>query len=80
MFEAEVSMMSTTSCLTIASIEFEKFGAGGEPPRRAARSPRRPDGMQPRPHVGVLRVGDDEIRAPVGARADARELVVEPDH
>ena len=58
----------------------EKFRPGGQPRPRATRGPRRADRMQPRPHVGVLGVGDDEIRAPVGACADARELVVEPDH
>ena len=40
--------------------------------------PRRPDCMQPRTHIGILGVGDDEIRTPVGAAVDACELVVEP--
>src|ERR1700742_2667599 len=36
--------------------------------------------MQARPHVRVLGVGDDEIRGPIGAAQDARELVVESEH
>ena len=71
-------MMSTMSCLTITSIEFEELGARLE--TRLAVRPRRPDRVETRPHVGVLRVSDDEVRAPIGAAADARELVVEPEH
>src|SRR5262249_21326509 len=45
--------------------------------RLARRSPSR---MQTRSHVGVLGVGDNEIRTPIGAAANACELVVEPEH
>ena len=69
--------MSTTSCLTIASIESRN---SARVLKRARRRRRRPDRMQARPHVGVLGVGDDEIRTPIGAAADARELVVESEH
>ena len=68
--------MSTTSCLTIASTEFEELGARLE--TRLAGP--RPNRMQARPHIGVLGVGDDEIRTPIGAAANARELVVESNH
>ena len=73
-------MMSTTSCLTIASIESRNSARVCEiaPPLRHAS--RRPDRVQARPHIGVLGVGDDEIRAPIGAAADACELFVEPEH
>ena len=36
--------------------------------------------MEAGTHIGVLGVGDDEIRTPIGAAANARELVVESDH
>ena len=59
----------------------EEFRAGANAsPRRSVAVGAGPTRVQARPHVGVLGVGDDEIRAPVGAAADAREFVVEPDH
>src|ERR1700733_229592 len=36
--------------------------------------------MYARAHIGVLGVGDDEIRTLIGATANARELAVESDH
>jgi hypothetical protein len=36
--------------------------------------------MQARAHIGVFCVGDDEIRTPIGAAANARKLVVESKH
>ena len=73
-------MMSTTSCLTIASIELRNSARvrnrGATPPAVEAG----PDRMQARPHVGVLGVGDDEIRGPICAAADACELFVEFEH
>ena len=71
--------MSTTSCLMIAAIESRNSARVAN---RAVAPPRlrRPDRVQARPHVGVLGVGDDEIRALVEAAADAGELVVESNH
>ncbi len=68
--------MSTTSCLTIFSTEFEELGARLET-RLAGPGPNR---MQARAHIGVFCVGDDEIRTPIGAAANARKLVVESKH
>ena len=45
-----------------------------------SRSRARADGVQARPHVGVLGVGDDEIRAPIGPGANAREFLVQSKH
>ncbi len=68
-FETEVSMMSTTSCLTIASIESRNSARVAKSRRRSVGGQRRPNRMQARPHVGVLSIGDDEIRTPIGAAA-----------
>lgn len=47
------------------------------PETRLARR-RGPNRVQPRAHIRILGVGDDEIRTLVGARANPRQLVVEP--
>ena len=76
----EVSMMSTTSWRMIASIELEELFAGAQPGRGPVLLSRRPDGVQAGAHIGIFRVRDDEVRAPVIARTDPRELFIEPEH
>ena len=58
----------------------EELLAGLETGGRPFGEARRTDDMQSRTHVGVLGVGDDEVRAPVRAGANARKLVVETCH
>ena len=58
----------------------EEFGAGAKALRRSVAFARRADAMQSRPHLRVLGVGDDEIRAPIGAGANARKFLVQSKH
>ena len=58
----------------------EELFAGAQPGRGSVLLSRRPDGVQAGAHIGIFRVRDDEVRAPVIARTDPRELFIEPEH
>ena len=73
-------MTSTMSCCDHRLDRVEEFGAGAKALRRSVAFARGADRVQARPHVGVLGVGDDEIRAPIGAGANAREFLVQSKH
>ena len=78
--EAEVSMMSTTSCLTIASIKSRNSArvlSRGVAPFVARAGP---TAWRPGPMSGSFASAMMKSDAPIGAAADARELVVEPEH
>ena len=58
----------------------QEFLASPQARPRAVGQARRTHGVEARPHVGILGVGDDEVGALVRAGANVRELVVETSH
>ena len=58
----------------------EKLGAGAEALMRSVRLAQRAAGLDRRPHVAVLGVGDDEIAHRILALADAGQFFVQSQH